>query len=70
MEKSISHRFPHCITKLLYVTGQPLGMPKIENPTQEDIDHWHAEYCKQVTRLFDTYKERVPEYKHKKLTIV
>ena len=56
--------------KLLYVAGQPLGMPRIDNPTQEDIDHWHAKYLREVERLFFTYKERVPEYKHKNLTIV
>jgi len=56
--------------KLMYVTGQPLGMPQIANPTQADIDKWHAKYCDEVRRLFDTYKERVPEYKHKKLEIV
>ena len=56
-------------TKLLYVSGQPLGLPHIENPTQDDIDKWHAKYCEQVKRLFDTYKERVPDYKHKQLEI-
>jgi Diacylglycerol acyltransferase len=57
-------------TKLLYVSGQPLGMPKIENPTQADIDLWHDKYCQQVKQLFDLYKERVPEYKHKQLEIL
>jgi hypothetical protein len=57
-------------TKLLYVCGQPLGLPKIETPTQADIDQWHAKYCAEVSRLFHQYKERVPEYKHKKLEIV
>ena len=56
--------------KLLYVTGQPLGLPKIENPTQEDIDKYHTLYCEQVTKLYNKYRENVPEYKHKKLTIV
>lgn len=56
--------------KLLYASGQPLGMPHIPEPTQQDIDKWHDVYCAQVKRLFDTYKERVPEYKHKKLEIV
>jgi hypothetical protein len=59
-----------CKLKFLYVSGQPLGMPKIENPTQEDIDLWHSRYCGEVTRIFDTYKERVPDYKHKKLVII
>lgn len=56
--------------KLLYVTGQPLGLPKIETPTQEDIDKYHNLYCEQVTKLYEKYKEKVPEYKHKKLVIV
>ena len=56
--------------KLLYVSGQPLGMPHIPHPTQEDIDKWHAKYCSEVARLYESYKEKVPEYKHKKLEIV
>jgi hypothetical protein len=45
-------------------------MQQIEDPTQEDVDKWHAKYCDEVRRIFDTYKERVPAYKHKKLVIV
>ncbi|KAL7575323.1 hypothetical protein ACA910_001842 [Epithemia clementina (nom. ined.)] len=56
--------------KLLYVSGQPVGIPHIPDPTPQDIDKYHALYCQQVQRLYDTYKERVPEYKHKKLQIV
>jgi 2-acylglycerol O-acyltransferase 2 len=39
-------------------------------PTQDDIDKWHAIYCDEVRRLFDTYKYRVPHYKHKQLMIM
>jgi Diacylglycerol acyltransferase len=56
--------------KLLYVSGKPLGIPHIAHPTQADIDLWHSRYCAEVMRLFDMYKERVPEYKHKVLKIV
>jgi Diacylglycerol acyltransferase len=56
--------------KLLYVSGQPLGLPRIEHPTLQDIDKYHAQYCEQVTRLFEKYKEKVPEYKHKTLEIL
>jgi hypothetical protein len=45
-------------------------MPKIENPTREDIDMWHAKYCGEVTRIFNQYKELVPAYKHKELVLV
>jgi len=55
--------------RLSYARGRPLGMPHIPEPTQEDIDKWHAEYCKQLTELFDRYKGSNPDYKHKKLVI-
>lgn len=53
--------------KLIYVRGKPLGLPHIKDPTDEDLDKWHAKYCEEVKRLFDTYKEKVPAYKHKTL---
>mmetsp|Transcript_25332 Transcript_25332/g.38911 ORF Transcript_25332/g.38911 Transcript_25332/m.38911 type:complete len:319 (+) Transcript_25332:206-1162(+) len=53
---------------ILYVVGKPLGLPHIEEPTQE-VDKWHAVYCDEVTKLFELHKERVPTYKHKKLFI-
>ena len=56
--------------KMLYVSGQPLGLPHLAQPTQADIDLWHKKYCDDVTRLFNTYKERLPDYKHKTLEIV
>jgi len=55
--------------QILYARGKPLGLPHIPEPTQEEIDHWHAIYCKEVVRIFDTYKEKLPNYKHKKLYI-
>lgn len=54
---------------LLCARGKRMGLPHIANPTQEDIDFWHAQYCKEVERLFDTYKEKLPNYKHKTLYI-
>jgi 2-acylglycerol O-acyltransferase 2 len=54
---------------LIYVRAPPLGMPKIENPTSEDIDKWHKIYMNEVQRLFDTYKVLRPDFKDKVLTI-
>jgi hypothetical protein len=71
LNRIFSHFFISlCSLQFLYVGGQPLGLPQIENPTQEEIDIWHQKYCDEVTRIFDTYKERVPDYKHKKIVIV
>jgi 2-acylglycerol O-acyltransferase 2 len=55
--------------KLLYARGKPLGLPHIAEPTQEDVDKWHAKYCEEVVKLFDGNKEKHPLYKHKKLFI-
>jgi len=55
--------------KLSYARGRPLGLPHIAEPTQEDVDKWHAEYCKKLVELFDKYKGSNPDYKHKTLFI-
>lgn len=54
---------------LLYARGRPLGLPHIPEPTKEDVDKYHALYVKEVRRLYDANRERLPQYKHKKLII-
>jgi len=46
-----------------------MNLPHIPEPTDADVDKWHAKYCEEVSRLYNTYRERVPAYKHKKLFI-
>ena len=55
--------------KCISVMGRPLGVPHIENPTQEDIDTWHAKYCSEVRRLYEQYQDKCPHYKNKPLFI-
>eukprot|EP00638_Chattonella_subsalsa_P002409 CAMPEP_0117752454 /NCGR_PEP_ID=MMETSP0947-20121206/11616_1 /TAXON_ID=44440 /ORGANISM="Chattonella subsalsa, Strain CCMP2191" /LENGTH=257 /DNA_ID=CAMNT_0005571101 /DNA_START=309 /DNA_END=1082 /DNA_ORIENTATION=+ len=55
--------------KCVYVRGRPLGLPQIDEPTDEDINKWHAKYLEEVSRLFNKYHEKCPEYKGKKLII-
>mmetsp|Transcript_22506 Transcript_22506/g.35563 ORF Transcript_22506/g.35563 Transcript_22506/m.35563 type:complete len:310 (+) Transcript_22506:34-963(+) len=55
--------------KMVSVRGRPLGIPKIDNPTQEDIDKWHAKYVGEVKRLFEKYKVTNPNYVNKELII-
>jgi len=54
---------------LLYARGKPLGLPHIPEPTNADIDKYHALYVSEVKRLFESYKEKLPQYKHKQLFI-
>ena len=56
--------------RLLYVAGKAIEVPKIAEPTQEDIDKYHKIYVEEVVRLFETYKSKAgPMYENKKLFI-
>jgi 2-acylglycerol O-acyltransferase 2 len=47
--------FPKTGPMLTYI-GTPVELPKIENPTAEDVDHWHGRYLEALTALFNKYK--------------
>ncbi len=56
--------------RLLYVAGKAIEIPKISEPTLEDIDKYHKIYVQEVRRIFDTYKSRAgPVYENKNLFI-
>lgn len=38
--------------------GEPITVPKIEEPSQEVIDMYHAMYIRSLKSLFDNYKTR------------
>eukprot|EP00634_Sargassococcus_sp_CCMP2135_P004135 CAMPEP_0198648674 /NCGR_PEP_ID=MMETSP1467-20131203/3678_1 /TAXON_ID=1462469 /ORGANISM="unid. sp., Strain CCMP2135" /LENGTH=352 /DNA_ID=CAMNT_0044384409 /DNA_START=30 /DNA_END=1088 /DNA_ORIENTATION=+ len=56
-------------TKLTYARGLPLGLPHLPQPTDADVDHWHAVYCDKLQALFDNYKRFNPDYADKILVI-
>lgn len=39
------------------VLGRPIIVPKIENPTEQDLKHYHGEYVKNLTRIFELHKK-------------
>jgi len=41
------------------VVGEPMAVPHIEKPTQEDIDKVHAKYFSVLESMFDKYKDEV-----------
>ena len=55
------------VLQLLYARGKPLGVPLIREPTDKDVDEWHAKYVAEVRRIFDKNKHKVPLYKDKVL---
>lgn len=42
---------------LAVVVGEPLSLPKIPNPTREEVKSWHGKYMASLTRLFEEHKE-------------
>ena len=56
---------------LCYVRGKMIVIPKIEEPTQADIDKWHAAYIAEVTRIYEKYSRVVcdGDYANKTLLI-
>ena len=39
------------------VVGKPIILPKIENPTKEEVAVWHNKYIAELKRIYDEYKE-------------
>ena len=43
--------------KIHIVVGKPIIVPKIENPTKEEVATWHNKYIGELKRIYDEYKE-------------
>ncbi|XP_029837364.3 2-acylglycerol O-acyltransferase 2 isoform X1 [Ixodes scapularis] len=44
--------------KIVVVMGKPIGVPKIEDPTAEDVSIWHEKYITALTELFEEHKAK------------
>ncbi|CAH1396907.1 unnamed protein product [Nezara viridula] len=59
-----------CVPKsvpLTTVVGKPIHMPKVAEPTQEQVDHYHAVYTEALVKLFEEHKYKYmkdPENSH------
>ncbi|XP_014294118.1 2-acylglycerol O-acyltransferase 2 isoform X2 [Halyomorpha halys] len=59
-----------CVPKgvpLTTVVGKPINVPKVAEPTQEQIDHYHAVYTEALVNLFEEHKYKYmkdPENSH------
>jgi 1-acyl-sn-glycerol-3-phosphate acyltransferase len=38
------------------IVGEPLRVPRIERPTEDDVNQWHQKYYDQLRALFETHK--------------
>ena len=49
---------PDCNMDVTIVVGKEIILPKIENPSPEDIDKYHAIYIKDLSALFERNKAK------------
>ena len=42
---------------LYIVVGEPIALPKIDNPSKEDVLKWHKKYSDSLKRIFEDHKE-------------
>mmetsp|Transcript_30574 Transcript_30574/g.69962 ORF Transcript_30574/g.69962 Transcript_30574/m.69962 type:complete len:340 (-) Transcript_30574:55-1074(-) len=40
------------------VVGRKMFLPKIENPTKDDVKEWHQKYISSLSKLFEDHKEK------------
>ncbi|KRX11234.1 hypothetical protein PPERSA_07759 [Pseudocohnilembus persalinus] len=55
--------FPDHTKELHTVIGKPFIVPKIENPTTEEVNKYHEQYIQFVVDLYDRHKEKYGEGK-------
>ncbi|XP_050440927.1 2-acylglycerol O-acyltransferase 2-A-like [Adelges cooleyi] len=47
---------------IVTVVGKPIDLPKISNPTKEEIDKYHKMYVTELTKLFEEHKNKYSTY--------
>ncbi|XP_074133566.1 acyl-CoA wax alcohol acyltransferase 2 isoform X1 [Sminthopsis crassicaudata] len=52
------------------IVGEPLPVPKIENPSRDVVDEYHARYIKALRKLFDEHKVQYGFPETQELTII
>lgn len=62
---------PKLQSEIHIVIGNPIKLPKIEQPTKEEVTIWHDKYVAALTKLFEDHKEAAygPESKTMKLEL-
>lgn len=43
-------------TFFLVSVGSPIELPKVENPTAEQVNEYHEKFVQQLIELFETHK--------------
>jgi hypothetical protein len=54
---SLMPLMPRPAPRILTAIGKPIEMPKIEEPTYDDVIKWHAVYTQALSELFEQHKK-------------
>eukprot|EP00899_Mesostigma_viride_P006298 jgi/Mesvir1/1566/Mv25486-RA.1 len=58
---------PRTNLELHTVVGKPFVLPKIAEPTQAQVDQYHASYIKELQRMFDEHKRNIKGMENRQL---
>ncbi|KAF8821956.1 putative Diacylglycerol O-acyltransferase 2 [Cardiosporidium cionae] len=57
-------------TKVIFAVSCPIKIPRISNPTQDEIDTIHDRVKKEIVIIYEKYRHLHPEYRQKPLNFV
>ncbi|ETE56805.1 Diacylglycerol O-acyltransferase 2, partial [Ophiophagus hannah] len=46
----------NCRSLVAWLLGEPITIPKTDNPSQKEIDFYHSLYIQSLAKLFEKYK--------------
>lgn len=48
--------FPRADTRINTFIGEPIAIPHLPDPSEKEVEEWHARYVEALQKLFDTHK--------------
>lgn len=57
-EEAPRHRLTRDLCPSIPAVGEPITVPKLEQPTQQDIDLYHTMYMEALVKLFNKHKTK------------
>jgi hypothetical protein len=51
------------------VVGNPIDLPKIPNPSEQDVKYWHSKYYSELISLFESNKKSITSFENASLIL-
>ncbi|KNC73785.1 hypothetical protein SARC_13658 [Sphaeroforma arctica JP610] len=55
---------------LVTIVGKPIELPKLDNPTQDDVDKYHQEYIDALKDIYNRWKQDLAPDRKSSMNIV